>query len=57
MIDDVEALFAYIASHLPQVDHQRIAVVGTSAGGYIARLAGLYASPRPCAVVSMQGRE
>lgn len=55
MLDDVTTLFAYISDNLPQIDPKRIAVVGTSAGGYLARLAGLYADPRPCAIVSMQG--
>lgn len=57
MLHDVTALFTYISTHLPQVDPKRIAVVGTSAGGYLARLAGLYANPQPCAIVSMQGSE
>jgi acetyl esterase/lipase len=55
ILEDVSALFDYIAKHLPQVDTSRIAVIGSSAGAYPARLAGLYANPKPKAIVSMYG--
>jgi len=59
---DVKALFRFLSddvnSHLPEgitLDASRIAVAGVSAGGYLVRLAALYAEPRPRAVLSMFG--
>ncbi|KAH8832676.1 Alpha/Beta hydrolase protein [Flagelloscypha sp. PMI_526] len=37
------------------LDTSRIAVAGFSAGGYVARLAGIHAVPKPAAVVSAFG--
>ncbi|KAF7968617.1 hypothetical protein HWV62_30009 [Athelia sp. TMB] len=61
-IADVQALFAFLANgvnaHLPAgntIDAARLAVAGVSAGGHIARLAALYASPKPVALASFFG--
>lgn len=54
-MEDIEKLFDYIALKLPQIDASRIAVGGGSAGGYVARLAALYARPRPKALYSLYG--
>lgn len=53
MLDDVHGLFEFISEKVPQVDANRIAVGGGSAGGYVARLAALYARPRPKALFSL----
>lgn len=61
-IEDVQSLFNYLASHmtdsLPEgitIDTSHIAVAGVSAGAYLARLACLYAEPRPRAFLSLYG--
>lgn len=63
-ITDVRAIFSLLASptilssYLPAdvtIDSTRIAVAGTSAGGYIAALAALHANPRPKVVLNLFG--
>lgn len=60
IIADVKSLFAFLASpifsekHLPAgvtLDSRRIAVSGESGGGYAARAAGIFAEPKPKAVL------
>ncbi|EIN14616.1 alpha/beta-hydrolase [Punctularia strigosozonata HHB-11173 SS5] len=63
ILADVRALAAYISSgqwslHLPSgasPDPSRLFVSGGSAGGYLARLYALHASPKPKAVLSLFG--
>lgn len=55
MLQDVHDLFKYIAKRLPYVDTSRIAIGGGSAGAYVARLAGLYANPKPRVFFSFYG--
>jgi acetyl esterase/lipase len=60
-IADVKALFHFLSTdvnaHLAGVtlDATRIGVAGLSAGGYLIRLAALYAEPRPRAALSLFG--
>lgn len=60
IITDVRTLFAFLASssfsetHLPEgvtLDANRIAVSGESGGGYAARAAGIFAEPKPKALL------
>lgn len=60
IIDDVKNLFAFLASpnfseaHLPAgvtLDAGRVAVSGESGGGYAARAAGIFAEPKPRALL------
>ena len=60
IIEDMKSLFAFLAApdfslkHLPPgitLDPARIAISGESGGGYAARAAGIYASPKPRAVL------
>ncbi|KZS95429.1 alpha/beta-hydrolase [Sistotremastrum niveocremeum HHB9708] len=64
MIEDIKDVFTFISqklSHTPipgssiTIDPTKLAVGGDSFGGYCARLAGIYAEPKPKAVVSMFG--
>lgn len=57
IVDDVVKLFEYISTNLPQIDASRIAVGGSSGGGYVARLAAIYAKPAPKALYSLYGSE
>lgn len=60
-ITDVKTLFRFLSTdinkHIPDVtlDASRIAVTGISGGCYPARLAALYAEPRPRAFLSLYG--
>lgn len=51
--DDVKDCIAFIRNELPKhagegvIDPTRLAVSGSSAGGYLSLLAGLYAEPKP----------
>ena len=60
IIADVKTLFAFLAAptfsqtHLPEgvvLDEHRIAVSGESGGGYAARAAGIFAEPKPRALL------
>ena len=56
--EDLRDAFAWVRSEGPrlfQVDPARLAVVGHSAGGYLALLSGLLVEPRPTAIVSFYG--
>ncbi len=58
IITDLEDAFRWISnpgSELFSIDPQRIAVVGHSAGGYLALMSGCCVVPRPKAVVSFYG--
>jgi acetyl esterase/lipase len=56
--EDLRDAFAWVRSEGPRlfrVDPARLAVVGHSAGGYLALLSGCLAEPRPTAIVSFYG--
>ena len=61
ILSDVTDCIAYIRNHLvidaglkpDAVNVSKIAVSGSSAGGYLALLAGLYAQPRPDVVLAI----
>jgi len=60
ILEDVKDLFAFIRTKLPSklqsdttLDTTRIAVSGSSAGGYLAMLAGLWVTPRPNTVLAI----
>lgn len=64
IIDDMKALFSFLASpkfsehYLPSgitLDASRIALVGASGGAYPAMAAGLYAHPKPKALLLLFG--
>ena len=58
IIEDLRDAFRWIAEVGPglfNADPQRLAVVGHSAGGYLAQMAGCAAQPRPRAIVSFYG--
>jgi acetyl esterase/lipase len=58
IIEDVEDAFAWLREEGPtlfSVDTDRIAVMGVSAGGYLALTAGFRVRPRPAAIVSFYG--
>ncbi|KAJ3037883.1 hypothetical protein HDV00_001227 [Rhizophlyctis rosea] len=64
IIEDVKSLFSFLANpsfsstYLPhniKLDISKIAVAGYSGGGYPARAAGIYATPRPRAILSVFG--
>jgi acetyl esterase/lipase len=58
ILEDVEDAFRWVRAAGPELfraDPERIALVGHSAGGYLALTAGLMASPRPRALVSFYG--
>ena len=58
IIDDVEEAYRWVRTDGPKlfrIDPNRIAVVGHSAGGYLALMAGVRLKPRPAAVVSFYG--
>jgi acetyl esterase/lipase len=57
ILDDVHSLFGFLSTNVPQVDMNRVAVGGGSAGGYVARLAALYGRPRPKVFYSLYGSE
>ena len=59
IMEDVKDSISFIRNELPQhvpegaVDVKRLAVCGSSAGGYLALLAGLYVHPKPNVVVAI----
>lgn len=65
LLEDIKHLFAFLENGINDVciangrndhiDMERIAVVGTSAGGLCAYLAGIHAKPKPKAILSMYG--
>ncbi len=58
IIEDLQDAFRWISTSGPDlfsVDDQRIAVVGHSAGGYLALMSGCLVVPRPKAIVSLYG--
>jgi acetyl esterase/lipase len=65
IVEDIRHIFAFLESGIDDVvksygrddriDVGRIAVMGTSAGGLCAYLAGIHARPKPRAVLSMYG--
>ena len=58
IITDLQDAFRWISASGPDlfsVDPKRIAVVGHSAGGYLALMSGCCAAPRPKAIVSFYG--
>ena len=58
IITDLQGAFRWISNSGPDlfsVDRQRIAVVGHSAGGYLALMSGCCVVPRPKAIVSFYG--
>ncbi|MBI2503489.1 MAG: alpha/beta hydrolase [Candidatus Latescibacteria bacterium] len=58
IIEDLRDAFRWVAEAGPglfNADPQRLAVVGHSAGGYLAQMAGCVAQPRPRAIVSFYG--
>jgi acetyl esterase/lipase len=58
IVADVEAAYAWLVDEGPtllNVDPDRVAVVGHSAGGYLALLAGFRFDPPPMALVAFYG--
>ena len=58
IIEDLEDAYRWVRTEGPKlfrIDPNRIAVVGHSAGGYLALMAGFVLKPRPKAIVSFYG--
>jgi acetyl esterase/lipase len=58
IIEDLRDAFGWIRLHgaeLAGIDRDRIAVVGHSAGGYLALMSGFCVEPRPKAIVAFYG--
>lgn len=58
IIEDLEDAFRWIYEQGPEllgVDTSKVAVIGGSAGGYLALTAGYRVKPRPAVIVSMWG--
>jgi len=58
IVTDVEDAVRWVHEHGPELfnaDTQRLAVIGTSAGGYLAMIMGYRAQPCPAAIVSFWG--
>jgi acetyl esterase/lipase len=57
IVCDVEDAWTWLREHADSVgiDRSRIAILGHSAGGYLALLGGYKLDPRPAAVVSIEG--
>ena len=58
IIADLQDAYAWLRGQGPdafRIDPERIAVIGHSAGGYLALMAGFCVSPRPRALVSFYG--
>ncbi len=58
IVEDVQDAFRWVRQEGPRlfhVDPSRLAVVGHSAGGYLALMAGFCVDPRPNALVSFYG--
>lgn len=58
IIEDIEDAYAWVLKKGPElfhVDTRRIAVIGSSAGGYLTLTAGYRCNPRPAVLVSFFG--
>lgn len=58
IVDDLKDAWEWVHDELPRlfdVDTERIAVLGRSAGGYLALMTGFCVEPRPMALVSLYG--
>lgn len=58
IIEDVRDAIAWVRSKGPglyRIDPKRVAVVGASAGGYLALMAGFAVEPRPQALIAISG--
>ncbi|MGE3759624.1 MAG: alpha/beta hydrolase, partial [Pseudobdellovibrionaceae bacterium] len=58
IVSDLRDALGWIRTHGSQslnIDPSRIAVIGHSAGGYLAQLSGAILSPKPRAVISFYG--
>ena len=58
IIEDLQDAFRWVMEKGPElfdIDPERIAVVGHSAGGYLALMAGCCVQPKPKAIVSIYG--
>jgi acetyl esterase/lipase len=58
IIEDLQDAYTWLVTEGPdlfQIDPQRIAVVGHSAGGYLTLMAGFCVEPRPKAIVAFYG--
>jgi acetyl esterase/lipase len=58
IIEDLDDAYRWVRAEGPKlfrIDPNRIAIVGHSAGGYLALMAGFRLNPRPAAVVSFYG--
>ncbi len=58
IIEDLEDAFAWVRAQGPELfnaDVSRIAVMGTSAGGYLTLTSGFRTEPRPTVLVSLWG--
>lgn len=59
ILDDVRDCIKFIRTELPQyigthaIDTSRLAVSGSSAGGYLALLSGLYVDPKPDVILAI----
>ena len=58
IIEDIQDAYKWIreeSSHLLNLDPDRIAIIGHSAGGYLTLMAGFCVNPRPKALISFYG--
>jgi acetyl esterase/lipase len=58
IVEDLEDAYRWVRTDGPKlfrIDPNRVAVIGHSAGGYLALMAGFVLNPRPKAVVSFYG--
>jgi len=58
IIEDLKDAYSWVRGNGPilfKIDPNRIAVVGSSAGGYLTLMAGFHLKPRPAALVSFYG--
>jgi acetyl esterase/lipase len=58
ILEDLDDAYQWVRSEGPRlfhIDPNRIAVIGHSAGGYLALMAGFRLNPRPTAIVSFYG--
>lgn len=57
VLDCVKFVREKLSSHVEKdaIDPSRLAVAGSSAGGYLCLLAGLYADPKPTVIMPIYG--